>query len=76
MQYYDFPLCHVTDHIHPPQGWGKGAVFVNGQNLGRHWFVGPQHFLYVPGAWLRGGENQVRPLDPNTMKHDGRVPLR
>ncbi|KAM9359807.1 beta-galactosidase-1-like protein 2 [Symphorus nematophorus] len=40
-------------------GWGKGAVFVNGQNLGRHWFVGPQHFLYLPGAWLRSGENQV-----------------
>uniref|UniRef100_A0A3Q3EXX5 Si:dkey-224e22.2 n=1 Tax=Labrus bergylta TaxID=56723 RepID=A0A3Q3EXX5_9LABR len=40
-------------------GWGKGAVFVNGQNLGRHWFIGPQHFLYLPGPWLRRGENQM-----------------
>ncbi|XP_042343085.1 beta-galactosidase-1-like protein 2 [Plectropomus leopardus] len=40
-------------------GWGKGAVFVNGQNLGRHWFIGPQHFLYLPGPWLRSGENQI-----------------
>ncbi|XP_067364743.1 beta-galactosidase-1-like protein 2 isoform X3 [Channa argus] len=40
-------------------GWGKGAVFVNGQNLGRHWFIGPQHFLYLPGPWLRSGENQL-----------------
>ncbi|KAI3354458.1 hypothetical protein L3Q82_018969, partial [Scortum barcoo] len=39
-------------------GWGKGVVFVNGQNLGRHWSIGPQLFLYLPGAWLRGGENQ------------------
>uniref|UniRef100_A0A3Q3EY36 Si:dkey-224e22.2 n=1 Tax=Labrus bergylta TaxID=56723 RepID=A0A3Q3EY36_9LABR len=41
------------------KGWGKGAVFVNGQNLGRHWFIGPQHFLYLPGPWLRRGENQM-----------------
>uniref|UniRef100_A0A665UMM5 Beta-galactosidase n=1 Tax=Echeneis naucrates TaxID=173247 RepID=A0A665UMM5_ECHNA len=40
-------------------GWGKGAVFVNGQNLGRYWFIGPQHFLYLPGPWLRSGENQI-----------------
>uniref|UniRef100_A0A8C4EID9 Si:dkey-224e22.2 n=1 Tax=Dicentrarchus labrax TaxID=13489 RepID=A0A8C4EID9_DICLA len=42
-----------------PQGWGKGAVFVNGQNLGRHWFIGPQQFLYLPGAWMKSGENQI-----------------
>uniref|UniRef100_A0A672ITI2 Beta-galactosidase n=1 Tax=Salarias fasciatus TaxID=181472 RepID=A0A672ITI2_SALFA len=40
-------------------GWGKGVVFVNGQNLGRHWFVGPQHFLYLPAPWLKSGENQI-----------------
>ncbi|XP_037829983.1 beta-galactosidase-1-like protein 2 isoform X3 [Kryptolebias marmoratus] len=40
-------------------GWGKGVVFVNGQNLGRYWIIGPQHFLYLPGPWLRSGENQI-----------------
>ncbi|XP_029923071.1 beta-galactosidase-1-like protein 2 [Myripristis murdjan] len=40
-------------------GWGKGVVFINGQNLGRHWFVGPQQFLYLPAPWLRSGENQI-----------------
>uniref|UniRef100_A0A3Q1BIL6 Beta-galactosidase n=1 Tax=Amphiprion ocellaris TaxID=80972 RepID=A0A3Q1BIL6_AMPOC len=40
-------------------GWGKGVVFVNGQNLGRYWFIGPQHFLYLPGPWLRSGQNQI-----------------
>ncbi|KAM6932517.1 beta-galactosidase-1-like protein 2 isoform 2-T2 [Lycodopsis pacificus] len=40
-------------------GWGKGVVFVNGQNLGRHWCIGPQLFLYLPGTWLRSGANQI-----------------
>ncbi|XP_061576198.1 beta-galactosidase-1-like protein 2 [Cololabis saira] len=40
-------------------GWGKGVVFVNGQNLGRYWSIGPQHFLYLPGPWLKSGENQI-----------------
>ncbi|XP_038123838.1 beta-galactosidase-1-like protein 2 [Cyprinodon tularosa] len=39
--------------------WGKGVVFVNGQNLGRYWCIGPQHFLYLPGPYLRSGENQI-----------------
>uniref|UniRef100_A0A669E397 Si:dkey-224e22.2 n=1 Tax=Oreochromis niloticus TaxID=8128 RepID=A0A669E397_ORENI len=30
------------------RSWGKGVIFVNGQNLGRYWFIGPQHFLYLP----------------------------
>ncbi|NOU47398.1 MAG: beta-galactosidase [Bacteroidales bacterium] len=41
------------------QGWGKGIVFVNGKNLGRYWKVGPQQTLYLPGCWLRQGENEV-----------------
>ncbi|XP_035010612.1 beta-galactosidase-1-like protein 2 [Hippoglossus stenolepis] len=48
-----------TDTFVTLPGWGKGLVFVNGQNLGRHWLIGPQHFLYLPGTWLRSGENQI-----------------
>uniref|UniRef100_A0A8C9S9C6 Beta-1,3-glucuronyltransferase 1 (glucuronosyltransferase P) b n=1 Tax=Scleropages formosus TaxID=113540 RepID=A0A8C9S9C6_SCLFO len=40
-------------------GWGKGVVFVNGQNLGRYWSVGPQQALYLPGPWLNSGMNEV-----------------
>ncbi|KAJ8280375.1 hypothetical protein GJAV_G00053780 [Gymnothorax javanicus] len=40
-------------------GWNKGVVFVNGQNLGRHWSIGPQQALYLPGPWLQSGMNQV-----------------
>ncbi|KAK2501617.1 hypothetical protein MC885_004140 [Smutsia gigantea] len=41
------------------EGWEKGVVFINGQNLGRYWNIGPQETLYLPGAWLDTGINQV-----------------
>jgi len=34
-------------------GLVKGLVFVNGNNLGRYWKIGPQKSLYLPGAWLK-----------------------
>ena len=39
--------------------WGKGVVWVNGHNLGRYWNVGPQQTLYLPGVWLKKGNNEV-----------------
>uniref|UniRef100_A0A2K6LW77 Beta-galactosidase n=1 Tax=Rhinopithecus bieti TaxID=61621 RepID=A0A2K6LW77_RHIBE len=41
------------------EGWEKGVVFINGQNLGRYWNIGPQKTLYLPGPWLSSGINQV-----------------
>ncbi|KAF2982747.1 hypothetical protein EK904_012142 [Melospiza melodia maxima] len=41
------------------QGWEKGVVFVNGQNLGRYWKIGPQETLYLPAPWLRRGGNEI-----------------
>ncbi|XP_060255592.1 beta-galactosidase-1-like protein 2 isoform X3 [Ovis aries] len=34
------------------EGWEKGVVFINNQNLGRYWNIGPQETLYLPGVWL------------------------
>lgn len=48
------------------RGWGKGVVWVNGHNLGRHWSIGPQRTLFVPGPWLRRGTNEVVILDLET----------
>ena len=45
------------------RSWGKGLVWVNGHNLGRFWNIGPQQTMYVPGPWLRSGNNQVVILD-------------
>ena len=43
--------------------WGKGLVYVNGHCLGRFWEIGPQQTLYVPGCWLKKGENEIIILD-------------
>jgi beta-galactosidase len=54
-----FNLNKPADTFLDMSGWGKGIVFVNGYNLGRYWNVGPQQTLYVPGCWLKKGENRV-----------------
>jgi beta-galactosidase len=43
--------------------WTKGFVWVNGHNLGRFWNIGPQQTMYLPGPWLKKGENQILILD-------------
>jgi beta-galactosidase len=44
-------------------GWTRGFVWVNGFGLGRYWSAGPQRELYVPGAVLREGVNDVWVLE-------------
>ena len=41
----------------------KGEVWVNERPLGRFWSVGPQHALYLPGPWLKPGNNEIIFLD-------------
>ena len=41
------------------EGWGKGAAFINGFNLGRFWQTGPQRTLYIPGPCLQHGRNEI-----------------
>ncbi len=41
----------------------KGAVWINGRNLGRYWEAGPTKTLYVPGCWLRDGVNEIVVLE-------------
>lgn len=54
-----FELQEVGDTFVDMSNWGKGIVFVNGHNLGRYWHVGPQHTLYLPGVWLKKGNNEI-----------------
>ena len=48
------------------QGWKKGVMWVNGHNLGRYWQVGPQRTLYIPGVWLKTGENIIDVFEIDT----------
>ena len=54
-----FLLNEFGDTFLDMSKWGKGIVFVNGKNLGRYWSVGPQQTLFLPGAWLKKGENNI-----------------
>jgi beta-galactosidase len=45
------------------RGWNKGYVWVNGQNLGRYWNIGPQLAMFLPAGWLRQGRNEIVVLD-------------
>lgn len=45
------------------ESFGKGLVYVNGKGIGRIWEIGPQQTLYLPGVWLKKGENEVLVFD-------------
>jgi beta-galactosidase len=58
-----FELSEVADTYLDMSQWGKGCVWVNGQALGRYWFIGPQQTIYVPAEWLRKGSNEIVVLE-------------
>ncbi|GAA3968235.1 glycoside hydrolase family 35 protein [Mucilaginibacter dorajii] len=58
-----FSLNKVADTYLDMSKWGKGTVWINGHNLGRYWYVGPQQTLYVPAEWLKHGNNEVVVLE-------------
>ena len=64
-----FDLSAVDDTYLETKGWGKGVVFVNGRNLGRHWRIGPQRALYCPASWLKKGRNEVIVFDLDSIGH-------
>jgi beta-galactosidase len=58
-----FTIGKPTDTFLDMRAYGKGQVWVNGHALGRYWRIGPQGGLYLPGAWLHPGRNEVVLLD-------------
>lgn len=55
----NFKLDKTGDTFLDMHKWGKGIVFVNGHHLGRYWSIGPQQTLFLPGVWLKKGENEI-----------------
>jgi beta-galactosidase len=43
----------IADSYLDMRNYTKGALYINGRNIGRHWNIGPQYRLYVPGVWLK-----------------------
>lgn len=58
-----FNLKKTGDTFLNMESFGKGQVYVNGYAIGRYWNIGPQQTLYVPGCWLKEGENEVIVFD-------------
>lgn len=69
-----FNLKKTGDTYLDMSSWGKGLVWVNGHCIGRFWEVGPQQTLFMPGCWLKKGENEIVVLDitgPTATKIEG-----
>jgi beta-galactosidase len=62
-----FALRAAGDTFLDVRNLGMGVVWVNGHNLGRAWNIGPQQALFVPGPWLRVGENEVIVFDATSL---------
>ena len=43
--------------------WNKGLVWVNGHCLGRFWNIGPTQTMFLPGCWLKKGQNEIIVFD-------------
>ena len=69
-----FALRKPADTFWSMAGFDHGFVWVNGQNLGRFWRIGPQQTLYQPAPWLHEGENSMIVFDlatPTTPRISG-----
>jgi beta-galactosidase len=64
-----FNLTKTGDTWVDMRGFGKGFVFLNGHNLGKYWYIGPQQTLYVPAAWLHKGKNEIEVFDELKANH-------
>jgi beta-galactosidase len=58
-----FELQQTADTYLDMSNFKKGVIWVNGHNLGRYWYVGPQQRLYCPAGWLKKGRNEVIVFD-------------
>lgn len=59
----NFNLTETGDTYFDLSNYTKGVVFVNGHNLGRFWYIGPQKRLYCPASWLKKGSNEIVVFD-------------
>lgn len=64
-----FDLTETGDTFLDLSEFGKGFVYLNGHNLGKYWFIGPQQTLYVPASWLNVGKNDIVIFDELKSGH-------
>jgi len=69
LMFGNFTLNKTGDTYLDMHDFGKGFVFVNGHNLGKYWDIGPQQTLYLPGCWLKKGQNTIVVFDELKINH-------
>lgn len=67
----EFTVDEPADTYFDSKGWKRGAVFVNGFNIGRYWEAGPQRTLYIPAPLLRKGANELIVFDSHGCREAG-----
>ena len=65
-----FDLNEIGDTYIDMSNYKKGVVFVNGNNLGRYWEIGPQKRLYCPAPFLKKGNNEIVVFDLQVTKSE------
>jgi beta-galactosidase len=58
-----FDLSSTGDCFIDMSPYKKGMVWVNGHNIGRYWYIGPQQRLYCPAPFLKKGSNEIIVFD-------------
>ena len=58
-----FTLTSTGDTFLDVRSLTKGALWINGHPIGRFWNIGPQQTLYIPGPWLKTGDNEIVVFD-------------
>jgi len=58
-----FQLDNVGDTFINVSQFKKGYIWVNGNNLGRYWNIGPSQKVFCPGVWLKKGQNEIYILE-------------
>jgi beta-galactosidase len=57
------------------RGFGRGAVWLNGRNLGRYWSAGPSQTIFIPAAWLaEDGDNELVVIELENPSCPLRIP--
>jgi beta-galactosidase len=58
-----FDVSTPADTFLDMSSWGQGVVWINGRCLGKYWSIGPTQTMFLPGAWITRGRNEVVVLD-------------
>ncbi|RZL24333.1 MAG: beta-galactosidase, partial [Pedobacter sp.] len=63
-----FTVNEIGDTYLDTRSLDHGLLWLNGKLIGRYWSIGPQQTLYIPGVWLKKGENQIMVLELGNPK--------